>query len=243
MRSGPTPPVESSATSATWHVDFRDTRPPQEIVWILEGDLTKLFSAAGEEGQLVYSAQKRIAGAPYDIQLRFEAALPDTNGYSLRATVSLGNMKPELRDYFRKTSGWIDFWTRDFTRSSPAAKEENSPERYARLRDAALQAEAHLNSVVAIQQAIVVGMKRGGTFSTAHKEGGTNIKWSGDRFVRSDYGEDPDLREYKDEAEFFGCLRQFYDSEISMANYPNKVPDLDAWKLILRKLYFSPKSS
>ena len=79
-------------------------------------------------------------------------------------------------------------------------------------------------------------MKAGGRFSTSHKEGGTNISWNGEQFVRSDHGDHPDHRTFASEAEFLQGLRMFYDWETSANVYPEKVSDLVAWKLILRLL-------
>jgi hypothetical protein len=230
-------PLKTTATSATFHLHFSDTRTPQEIRALLERDITKLFSVGCKEGRLIYSMQANFGGAKYNIKLRFEAALPRTNAYSLLATASWNDMPKMHYDYFQKTvAGWIGFWTRDFKCGKPAEAQENLPDRYADIRDAALRAESHLASVADIQQAIVAAMKRGATFSTAHKEGGTIIKWSAGRFIRSDYGDDPDLKEYADETEFLKFLRQFYDWQTSAAVYPNKVSDFEAWMLILRKI-------
>jgi hypothetical protein len=203
----------------------------------MEDNLTKVFSTSTKDGRLAYATQARLTGAQYAFELRFEAALPGTNCYSLRVDASWGAMPANSHDYFRKTaSGWIDFWTRSFKRDNPVEAGEGSAAQYARIRDEALQAEARLDSAAAIQQAILAGMKRGATFSTAHKEGGTLLKWSDGGFVRSDYGDDPDFKKFADEAEFLTFLRQFYDAETSHAVYPDKVSDFNAWKLIWRKL-------
>ncbi|HNE81951.1 MAG TPA: hypothetical protein PKX39_15310, partial [Flavobacteriales bacterium] len=95
---------------------------------------------------------------------------------------------------------------------------------------------AHLNTVPALQQAIVAAMKKGARFSTSHKEGGTNITWNGDRFVRDDYGDYPDHITYASEAHFLDALRKFYDWETSKNGYPEKVSELVAWRLMLRLL-------
>ena len=230
-------PLESTATSAAWLLHFRDARPPQEILAVMEDNLTKVFSTSTQDGRLAYSTQAKINGAQYTFDLRFEAALPQTNCYSLRIDASWSALPANSHDYFRKSAGgWIDFWTRSFKRDKTVEAGEGSPERYAQLREEALQAEARLDSVPAIQQVIVAGMKRGATFSTAHKEGGTILKWSDGRFVRSDYGDCPDLKKFSDETEFLKFLQQFYDWETSSAVYPNKVTDIEAWKLILHKM-------
>jgi hypothetical protein len=229
--------LQSTATGAAWLLHFRDARPPQEILSVMEDNITKVFSTSTKDGRLAYSTQARITGAQYTFDLRFEAALPQVNGYSLRIDASWRAMPANSHDYFRKTVGnWIDFWTRSFKRDEPVQAGEGSVELYTKLCDEALQVEARLGSVPAIQQAIVAGMKRGATFSTAHKEGGTILKWSDGGFISSDYGEYTDLKKFADETEFLKFLRQFYDSETSRAVYPDKVPEIDAWKVILRKL-------
>jgi hypothetical protein len=229
--------LQSTATSAAWLLHFRDARPPQEILPVMEENIVKVFSTSTKDGRLAYSAQAKINGAQYTFDLHFEAALPGVNCYSLRIEASWSAMPANSHEYFRKTAGgWIDFWTRSFQRGEPVKAGEGSVELYTRLCDEALQAEARLGSVPAIQQAIVAGMKRGSTFFTAHKEGGTILKWSDGCFIRSDYGESSELKKFADEAEFLKFLRQFYDWDTSRAVYPDKVPDLDAWKLILGKL-------
>lgn len=228
---------QSTETGASWRLHFQDARPPQEILAALEHDIVKVFSTSTPGGRLVYSTQAKINGAQYQFKLGYEAALPETNGYSLRVEESWSAMPANSHDYFRKSAdGWIQFWTRNFKLGEPVAAGEGSAEQYAKIRDEALEAEARLESVPVIQQTIVAAMKRGATFSTAHKEGGTILKWVDGQFIRSDYGEDPDLKKFADETEFLEALHQFYDSETSRAVYPDKVSDLDAWKLILRKL-------
>jgi hypothetical protein len=196
-----------------------------------------LFSAAMKDGRLIMTAKAKVVGALYDIELRFEAALLLTNCYSLRAETSWADAAATHHDYYRKTSGsWFSFWTRDFMPANPPAADAGSSARYQKICLAALNAEAHLDSVPALQQTIVAAMKRGARFSTSHKEGGTNITWTDGRFVRSDYGDYPDHKVFSSEAEFLEALRKFYDWETSKNIYPKKVSDFVAWKLILRLL-------
>jgi hypothetical protein len=230
--------TQTSDTSAAWLLHFRDARPPNEILAALEHDLVKVFSPSTQDGRLAYSTQMKITGAQYQFELRFEAALLLTNCYSLRVDQAWGTSPANTHDYFRNSGdGWIKFWTRNFKLTEPVEPGEGSADRYAKIRDAALQAEAQLDSVPVIQQTIVAGMKRGATFCTAHKEGGSIFKWLDGQFIRSDYGDDPALTKFATETEFLKALHQFYDFETSRAVYPNKVSDFDAWKLILRQLY------
>jgi hypothetical protein len=238
VRFSPQSVLQSSTpVSATWLLHFQDARPPQEIQFQLERALMTLMPPGIEEGKLACRANAKITGAQYSFLLTYQAALPKTNCYSLRVQASWAHMAPMHHDYFRKTSGsWFELWTRDFQRASPPSANEHSAERYRQVCEAALNAEAGLNSIEEIQQAIVAAMKHGASFATAHKEGGTNIRWHNGRFVRSDYGESEERNEFASEQEFLKFLRQFYDWETSRNVYPNKVSDFEAWKLILRML-------
>lgn len=227
----------STPVSATWLLHFRDARPPQDIQFQLERALMTLMPPRIEAGKLVCRANAKVNGARYSFLLRYEAALPRTHCYSLRVEASWAELPTEHHEHFRQSSGsWFDLWTRDFRRASPPSADDGSAERYGAACVAALNAEAGLDSSEAIQHAIVAAMKRGASFSTAHKEGGTDIRWRDGRFVRSDYGESEERQEFASEAKFLTFLRQFYHWETSRNAYPDTVPDTDAWKLILRLL-------
>lgn len=226
-----------TATSAKRLLHFQDHRPPHEIQFALERDLMTLFAVAMKDERLTMTANAKVVGAQYDIELRFEAAMLLKNCYSLRVETSWADAAATHHDYYRKTSdSWFSHWTRDFMPANPPAADAGSSARYQKICLASLNAEAHLDTVPALQQTIVAAMKRGACFSTSHKEGGTNISWSGERFVRSDYGDYPDHKNFSSEAEFLEALRKFYDWETSKNIYPEKVSDLVAWKLILRLL-------
>ena len=216
---------------------FRDPRPPHEIQFALERDLMTLFTAMVTHGQLHLRAKANVNGADYEFELCFLAALPAENYYLLRTDVSWPSPSSANDDYFRKTSNsWIQLWTRELTPANPPAPDSGSTEIYEQLCQTALKAEAHLDSVAAIQQAVIAGLKRGGSFANSHKEGGTNITWRIDRFVRSDYGDDPDLKEYRDEAEFLAMLRQFCSFDLTRHAGREPRSELDSWKLILRRM-------
>jgi hypothetical protein len=227
----------STPTSASWLLHFRDRRPPQGIQFQLEGQLMILMPPRIESEKLVCHGDAKVNGASYSFRLTYQAALPDVNCYSLRIDSSWAALPATHHEYYRRTSGsWFELWTREFQRASPPEVGVGSAARYQLLSEAALKAEAQLNSVEAIEKAITAAMKSGASFSTAHKEGGTNLCWRNGRFLRSDYGESEERREFADEAEFLTFLRQFYDWETSRSVYPNKVSNLDAWRLILRLL-------
>ena len=87
-----------------------------------------------------------------------------------------------------------------------------------------------------MQRAIVAGMTRGGRYSTSHKEGGTNITWQHDRFVRSDYGDDPALETFTDEAAFLAMLWNFGRWDATRHARDGQRAELDTWVLILRRM-------
>jgi hypothetical protein len=226
-----------TATDAIRLLHFIDRRPPHEIQFELERQLMTLFAPTLEHERLVLRAQATVVGGRYFFELRFEAALLQKNHYSLRVETSWAGHAATHHDYYRKTSdSWFSLWTRDFMAANPPRAGAGSPARYRQLCEAALHAEQHLDTVPAIQKAILDAMKRGASFSTSHKEGGTNIYWGNGTYVRTDYGEYPDQKQFPGDEDFLKFLRQFHDGETSRNIYPNKVPELVAWKLILRLL-------
>ena len=196
-----------------------------------------LFDASLQDDRLVMTATAHVVGARYDFTLRFEAALPDIQCYSLRVETSWADAPTTHHDYYRKTAGsWFAHWTRDLQPADPPPPDAMPGARYHAISIASLNAEAHLATVPALQATIVAAMKNGARFSTSHKEGGTNLTWRRGRFVRSDYGYNPAETTYPSEPEFLEFLRRFYDWETSSSVYPEKVSELDAWRLILRFL-------
>lgn len=235
-----TPPQfthQESAAGWTRVLHFVDKRPPHLVQFSLERDLMVLFVASMDGSRLRMNARADVNGARYDFELRFLAALPSDYHYSLRTEASWADADPKHRDYFRKTSdGWFLMWTRRLRSVPPLDMSRNLVERYERESAAALQAYQRLDSVAAVQCAIVEGMKRGGTYDTSHKEGGTHIYWRVDRFVRSDYGDYPDLQNFTSEAAFLHMLWNFCQFDVKRHAGKQGLSDLDAWKLILRRM-------
>lgn len=227
--------MEETDTGSTRVMHFTDRRAPQEIQQVLERELTRIFSPTLEGGTLCWRANAIVIGAPYEFLLRFEAALPTCNAYSLRMDVSWAGHSSENRDYFRKNcASWFSLWTREFSPAAPIAVGEGSVERYRQQCEVALNADRGLDSVEAIQHAIITAVKRGATFQSSHKEGGTKIYWRNDRFMRSDYGDYPDDQQYRNESDFLKMLAQFFQWEV-MRNAGNQaLPDIEFWRLILR---------
>ena len=77
-------------------------------------------------------------------------------------------------------------WTSAFKPTDPVILGDGSAARYQAFAEHARRAEAHLTDVPAIQQAILTALRNGATYSTNHKEGGTDIKFERGQFVRAD---------------------------------------------------------
>ncbi|MEQ1827008.1 MAG: hypothetical protein ABL921_13720, partial [Pirellula sp.] len=229
--------VEESATGAKRVLSFNDKRPPHEVKFALERQLRTLFAPAMEHDKLCMRAKANVVGADYDFLLCFEAALPEWNCYSLRAEVSWGELKSNYVDYYRKTSGsWFAYWTADFIAADPPLANESSMHRYGQLCEEAFIAEQKLDSVSAIQQAIVAAVKGGASFCDSNKEGDTRIDWRRDRFVRLDTGDYPDEQHFKDESEFLKMLHQFCYWDATRNCEKDQLSEIDIWRLILRRM-------
>lgn len=229
--------IEETTEGATRVLHFRDKRPPHEVQLALEGGIRTLFTPSMEEGMLCLRARAHIVGADYELLLRFEAALPDWNCYSLCARVFWGELPSDHAEYYRKTAGsWFEHWTRELIAANWSNPGQGSRGRYRQQCEQALSAQEHLDSVAAIQQAIIAAMKGGARFCDSHKEGGTKIYWKGDCFVRSDYGDDPDERHYTDEGDFLKMLYQFSHWDATRHSAKGQLSDIDTWRLIHRRM-------
>ena len=222
-------------TSSDCELHFRDTRPPQEIQHQLERTLATLFQTGYEGSKLVFRGSAMVTGCPYTFELRYDAAMSSLNCYTLHIHGNWGKTKADYHEHFRKASqSWYDFWTKPFKKAPTPGEGIGLEERYRAIAEQAIRSEAHLSDVASVQREIVAAMQSGAQFSTAHKEGGTYIRWRDGCFIRADYGESNDTETFRDDASFLAFLRKFYDGETSKNIYPDKAPDYDVWKLILR---------
>jgi hypothetical protein len=229
--------AESPANEAFRDVYFRDSRPPHQIQAHFEGVLGTLFRPEFQGSKLVFRAAAKLTGCPYGLELRFDAALPNQNCYTLKIHASWANLPPDSHAFFRNSfEHWVTYWTKPLQIASAPEDDEGSTERYRALAEQTLAMEAQLSTVAAVQDALLAQMRKGATFSTAHKEGGTILRWQGSHFTRTDFGESDLKQTFDDDSTFLTFVHAFYDWDTSSHVYPNKVSELDAWKLILRKL-------
>ncbi len=131
---------------------------------------------------------------------------------------------------------WFELWTRDLRAAEAPDPGEGSADRYRALADESLAAESAMSDAAAIQRTILERMRAGDSYTTAHKEGGTNISWRGPllglfgsgHFLRADYGQSDTVQTFDDDAPFLVFLRQFFDWEARAHCYPDQPPDADA---------------
>lgn len=226
--------VEPSGWTRVLH--FIDRRAPHEVQFALERDLMALFTARMEGGQLRMNTTAHVNGARYDFEIQFIAARKGENHYTLRV-VSEWPVSNSNHDYFRKTSdSWYKLWISELTPATPSDANDAPATRYQELCEAALNAERHLDTVEAVKRAIVDGVKRGGKYGTSHKEGGTNIFFQDGKFNCSDYGDNPDHKQYTDDAEFLKMLWNFSRFDVNRSAGKRELPELEVWKLILRRM-------
>lgn len=220
---------------------FQDRRPPHEVQFALERELMTLLQPSIQDARLTFRGAAIVNTVPFRVALHLEAALPRINCYVLEFAAAESNLSavpPAGRGKY--LDAWVSLWCRDL-KSTPAPKPgDGSAERAQALAEQALAAEAHLTDVHAIQVDILAAMRQGATFSTAHKEGGTNINYKDGRFARSDYGESDDWELFHDEATFLAFLRRFFNFEVTRNAHQGQLSEYDAWKLILRLMRKKP---
>lgn len=222
--------------SASWTVSFTDVRPPCEMRGALEREHMAPFEAVMKDSRLEYHGASKCNTLPCTFRLVFDAAGEQTNDYTLHIQMSWAHLPVAAHDSYRRSSAsWLALWCRDLTIRPPRSPEPPNAGYQARVEDA-LKEEIQIADIPAIQRTILSALKNGATFSTSHKEGGTNIGYSNGRFYRRDYGEWTSNETFTDEAAFLTFLRKFYDWETSRSIAPAKVTDEIAWRLILRLL-------
>ncbi len=148
-----------------------------------------LFEARMVDDRLTWHATATVVGAEYDFELQFVATLASENCYSLRIAVTWTNFAPTDHDYYRATSAsWIASWTRGLNAAtppdSPPRSQDHATDPYRELCRVALEAEAHLDSVTAVQQAILEAFQHGARLSASHKEGGPHFHWCENHYFR-----------------------------------------------------------
>lgn len=206
---------------------FEDSRPPWRIQHRLESDIASVFRPVPGEHPPVFATAFKNGNTSFHLRLR----LDDASGLAFRYSLHMESSGPGAESL----NGWADFWTRDL-RETPPAETRGSADAIRKTGEQWLAEDSRLTSTEAVQAEILDQMRKGACYATAHKEGGTTIRFSRGRFVSESYGESSSSETFATPAEFFAYLWRFHDWKTSQYDWPNRVPELDAWKLILRFL-------
>lgn len=231
--------AEERETGVRHELFISEEKSPEQMQVALERELMVILDRQIEKHTLFYRAKANVNGCRYEFEVEFLGIEGGKYFYRLMSDASWAHLSSKNDEYFRKVSNsWITMWTRELNagrmKSAQAAKTVTPL--YREACDHAMQFESNLDSVEAIQQEIVAKIKKGGCYTSSHKEGGSNIRWRGGKFVRDDYGDYPDHIDYKDEADFLAKLKMFLHWDVARHYEGQKISDLDAWRLMLRRL-------
>jgi hypothetical protein len=206
---------------------------------------------AGDAGHLVFIGSVSV-DPTYHAQLRFEAAAPERNLYSLRMDVSMSSSKgagnarqqwftPErlAQDADRTFARWIA----NLENATPGTPDAFSGELYARIMSDAIAEETRLAAqredegpIVAARQAVLEAFRSGKRCCSADKEGHTTFYFDGRSFVREHTGDWDERQKFANGDELLADLRKFYHWDIVRDTFPHSPPEIEAWTLIQSKL-------
>jgi hypothetical protein len=225
---------------------FSDSRPVLDVKYDIEKRVRQLLPRDHERPALVFRNTSRsytTAGGSTTIELRLEAACDTYNVYALELDAVETSDPANEKRWEQNLRGAFARWTQGLAPAETGGS--SSPDRYRQVMEETIAREFELAhrvnpqeeaAIRVIQETILQGLRGGQRFSTAHHEGGTNIRFLGPVFVLQDYGESNDREEFPSSAEFLARLRKFYDGEARRDWYPHAPPELEAWRFILSEM-------
>jgi hypothetical protein len=222
---------------ARHQLHFHSPQRPQEIQAWLERTLRSLLNPIPGEARATFQTAYSWAGFQFQIRLVYEAAYPAEDAYTFHMNCEATSLPKDLPALQRSASSWFSVWTREWKPAPTQIKTAPSADLYAARAAEWLQVLESLQDPQQLQAMILEAMRQGATFHTAHKEGGTVIRFVENRWYRSDYGESTGYESFHTPEAFLTSLRQFYDFETSRTFWPNKAPEPTAWRLIYRHLH------
>jgi len=194
--------------------------------------------------QLTYSGSDNPPYIGREVQLRFEAALPNGNWYSLHVSAWVPHTWYTEIEFRRNADRAWESWVRNLqTDSSLGPLDSASQELYDHRVREAVEEEERIASrkedpapIMALQQEILSELRKGRSFRTAHHEGGTSIYFDGKTYVCSEYGEVESLKALESENEALDRIKELYDWESRKGSFPHRPPELEVWEFIQRQL-------
>jgi len=224
---------------------FCTSRDPFEVKFEMEKAIRLLLELdTAQTARLTYSGSDNPPYIGREVQLRFEAALPEGNWYSFHVAAWVPRnwyTEAEFRGYADRSFGYWIHNLQAFPTLGPV--DAASQELYDKRAQEAVEKEERLASekedpapVLALKQEILAALRNGMFFRTAHHEGGTRIYFDGKTFVCSVYGEVESLEVLGTEGEALDCIRELYDWESRKGSFPHRPPELEVWRFIQRQL-------
>jgi hypothetical protein len=224
---------------------FWSSSDPFEVKFEVEKTIGLLLATVtAQTPQLTYSGSDDPPYIGREVHLRFEAALPNRNWYSLHVTAWVPRTwytEAEFRANADRSFGhWIlGLQTAPTLGLMDAASQELYDQR---VRESVDKEERRANEkedpapVAAIKQEILAALRNGRSFRTAHHEGGTSISFDGKTFVCSEYGEVESLKILGTDDEALDRINQLYDWESRKSSFPHRPPELEVWGFTWRQL-------
>jgi hypothetical protein len=239
----------SSNSAENWTQDYStfywSSRDPFEEKFQMEKTLGLLLKDDPlRRAPLVYSGSDNPPFLGRDVQLRFEAALPNGNWYSLHIAAWVPRTwetETEFRTYADRS---FNFWTFNLqTAPTLGALNGASQDLYDSRVKVAAEKEAIRASqredqepIRALKKQILDELREGKSFRTVHHEGGTYIYFDGNSYVWSTYGEEVAKRDLTSEDETLQSIRDLYDWESRKSSYPHPPPELEVWTFIHQQM-------
>jgi len=224
---------------------FWSSNGPFEMKFETEKILGLLMMRDGAQtGKLTYSGSDNPPSIGRDVQLRFEAALPKGNWYSLHVSAWVPRTWQTETEFRAEADKSFGYWTRNLqTAPTLGLLGDASQTLYDRLVQEALEKETKLAGekedpvpIAALKHEILDELRKGKSFRTAHHEGGTTIYFDGKNFIHSEYGEQESFTVLATEDEALDRIRGLYDWESRKSSFPHPPPELEVWRFIQRQL-------
>jgi hypothetical protein len=236
-------------SAITLETHFWHERPPFQT----KIDIEKLTGILLERDpknteKLVYRGSSTL-GRTHELELRFEAVLPRAP-YVMRPPTE----RREFKNLYllrlvtnaseKDANRAFEYWSlrlqccqrvTDFRDHSQSFYDDHVRESIEH-EEAERRRVEDPDPIIALQKKVLAALEDGKQFRTAHKEGGTILFFNGRNFVREDYGDDPNIKEFVTREEMIACIRNFYDWDSRKETYPHRPPELEVWKFIQRQL-------
>jgi hypothetical protein len=203
-----------------------------------------LASVKAQSPQLTYSGSDDPPFIGREVQLRFEAAIPNGNWYSLHVNAWVPRTWYTEAEFLDNADKSFAFWIRSLqTAPTLGLLDAASRELYDQRVHEAMDKEARRADekedpapVMALKEEILAALRNGMSFRTSHHEGGTSILFDGKSFVCSEHGEVESSKILGTDDEALDRIRQLYDWESRKESFPHRPPELEVWGFIRRQL-------